>query len=464
MKNTNTPLSLGTDKISSLLLRYAIPSIIAMLSTSLYNIADTIYIGQGVGTFAISGLALTMPIMNVSSAFGMIIGIGASAIISIRLGQGNISSANMTLGNVLLLTLMIATIYTIVTLSNIDEILYFFGASDATISYARDYIQIILAGTIITHLYYALNEVLRASGYPRKAMIIMLTAVFGNVILNPIFIFLLGWGIKGAAVATVLSQAIALTVSVAHFSNPNSFLHFKRGIYRLKAKIVGDILSIGLAPFLLHVCASIVVILINKSLQSVGGDMGDVYIGAFGVVHRVALVFILAVVGLNQGMQPIIGYNYGAKNYDRVLKTLKITVVCGVIITTSGFLLTRLFPHQLAMLFVGNDTDILTLQLVEAIKEALHIVFLAFPFIGFQIVISSFFQYIGKPKRSIIMSLSRQVLFLIPLLVTLPKYWGVEGVWMASPIADASATLLAAIFIFFQIRKFRLNPNTERVI
>lgn len=464
MKKTVTPLSLGTDKISSLLLRYSIPSIIAMLSTSIYNIADSIFIGQWLGPYAISGLALTMPIMNVATAFGVVVGIGASAIMSIRLGQGNRGSAEMTLGSVVLLNIIIATIFTIAALSNIDTILYFFGASKATISYARDYIQIILAGTIVTHLYYSLNEILRASGYPKKAMIIMLIAVVANIALNPIFIYLLGWGIKGAAVATVLSQTIALILSTIHFANPNSFIHFKRGIFRLKASIIGDILTIGLAPFLLHICSSVVVGIINKSLQSVGGEMSDIYIGAFGIINRVALVFILTIIGLNQGMQPIVGYNYGAKNYTRVISTLKITVVYGVIITTVGFLVTRIFPHQLALLFVSDSNNIETLQLIEAVKQTMKIAFMAFPFVGFQIVISSFFQYIGKPRRSIIMSLSRQVLFLIPMLLILPKYLGVNGVWLSMPIADFTATILAAIFIFFQIRKLKENPNKERVI
>ncbi|MEG1622609.1 MAG: MATE family efflux transporter [Alistipes sp.] len=452
MKNAVTPLSLGTDSIPSLLFRYAIPAIIAMTSSSLYNIIDSIFIGHGVGALAISGLALTMPLMNLASAFGSMVGIGASAIISIRLGQGNRRAAEGTLGNVILLNLIIGVVFTVVSLTFLDPILYFFGASEQTIGYSRDFMQIILVGTIITHLYLGMNEVLRASGYPQKAMLIMLVAVVINCILNPIFIFVLDWGIRGSALATVIAQSIAMLLSLWHFSSSRSFLHFKRGIFRLRRDIVAGILSIGLAPFLLHLCASVVVIFVNKALKENGGD---IYIGAYGIINRVVLLFVMVVAGLNQGMQPIVGYNYGAKQYGRVLKTLYMTICCAVCVTTTGFLIGQFFPRQVAMLFVGLDGGAEAVQLIEAACQGLHIVLIMFPIVGFQIVTSNFFQYIGKPKKAILLSMTRQMLFLVPLLLILPNRWGVVGVWWAMPLADTSASLLAAVLLFFQVRNLR---------
>ena len=449
MKTAVTPLSLGSDRISSLLLRYAIPSIVAMSSSSLYNIIDSVFIGHGVGALAISGLAITLPLMNIASAFGSMVGIGAAALISIRLGEGNRAAAEKTLGNVVLLNLLVGLLFMGVSLFFLDPILYFFGAGEQTIGYARDFMQIILGGTVVTHMYLGLNEVLRASGYPRKAMSVMLTAVAVNCLLNPLFIFGFGWGIRGSACATVIAQLTALTISLRHFMNPASFLHFRRGIFRLRRRIVGGILSIGLAPFLLHVCASVVVVFVNKALKEYGGDL---YIGAYGIVNRVALLFIMVVSGLNQGMQPIVGYNYGARQYARMLRALFLTICCAVCVTTAGFLVGRLFPSQVAGLFVGRaDAD--APQLVAAACEGLRIVLMFFPIVGFQIVTSNFFQYIGKPRQAIFLTLTRQMLFLVPLLILLPPRFGVPGVWYSMPIADTSASILAAILLFPQVRK-----------
>lgn len=462
MKQSVTPLSLGTDRLSSLLLRYAIPSIIAMTSSSLYHIVDSIFIGHGVGPMAIAGLALTLPLMTIAFAFGAMIGIGAAAIISIRLGQGNRRAAEQTLGNVVLLNMLIGITFTILSLVFLDDILYFFGASDQTIGYARDFMQIILGGTVITHLYLGLNEVLRASGYPQKAMMIILTAVAVNVILNPLFIFVFGWGVRGSAIATVISQCAALSISLSHFSSQESFLHFKRGIFRLRAKIVGGIVSIGLAPFMLNFCASIVVIFVNKALRVCGGDAGDIYIGAYGIINRVVLLFVMIVAGLNQGMQPIVGYNYGARQYVRVIKTLKMTILCAVCVTAVGCLIGQLFPHEVAMLFVGRGGD--ADRVVEAVGTGLRIVLIIFPVAGFQIVTSNFFQYIGKPRKAILLSMTRQLLFLVPLLILLPPRYGIEGVWWAMPLSDGTAALLAAVLLFFQLRKLRRDPADEHSI
>lgn len=462
MNHSVTPLSLGTDRLSSLLLRYAIPAIIAMTSSSLYNIIDSIFIGHGVGPMAIAGLALTMPLMNLASAFGAMVGIGAAAIISIRLGQGNRRAAEQTLGNVVLLNLIIGTIFTILSLTFLDEILYFFGASDNTISYSRDFMQIILAGTVVTHLFLGLNEVLRASGYPQKAMMTILIAVGINIMLNPLFIFGFGWGIRGSAIATVIAQVVALSVSLIHFSSQESFLHFKRDIFHLHKRIVSGIVSIGLAPFLLNLCASVVVIFVNKALKLCGGEAGDIYIGAYGIMNRVVLLFVMIVAGLNQGMQPIIGYNYGAKQYTRVVKTLKMTILCAVCVTTTGFLIGHIFPRQVAMLFVsgGGDAD----QIIDAAAFGLRAVLVVFPIVGFQIVTSSFFQYIGKPRKAILLSMTRQMIFLVPLLILLPPRFGIIGVWSAMPIADTMAALLAGVLLYRQLRKLRREPADEPIL
>lgn len=460
MSKQITTLSLGTDPLSKLLPRYAIPAIIAMTSTSLFNIIDSVFIGHGVGAFAISGMALTMPIMNIAAAFGSLVGVGGAAITSIRLGQGNKQSAENVLGNVVLLNITFGLIIGAIGLIFLDPILYFFGASDQTIGYARDFMHIILAGNVITHLYLSLNELLRASGYPQKSMRIMLVAVAVNCVLNPLLIFKFGWGIQGSATSTLIAQTTALSISLHHFANRNSFLHFQRGIFRFRSKIVGGILSIGMAPFLMNICTSIVVIFVNKALKAHGGDLN---IGAYGIINRVVMLFLMVVLGLNQGLQPIVGYNYGARKYDRVIKALRITIICAVCVTTTGFLVSQLLPRQVAMLFIGGDSDSAS-ELIDAVAYGMEHVMIMFWAVGFQVVTGNFFQYIGKAKRAILISLTRQVLFLIPLLIILPPKYGVLGVWMSMPIADSMSVILAAVLLYFQIRKFKSNPDSEKSI
>ncbi len=460
MSKQITTLSLGTDPLSKLLPRYAIPAIIAMTSTSLFNIIDSVFIGHGVGAFAISGMALTMPIMNIAAAFGSLVGVGGAAITSIRLGQGNKQSAENVLGNVVLLNITFGLIIGALGLIFLDPILYFFGASDQTIGYARDFMHIILAGNVITHLYLSLNELLRASGYPQKSMRIMLVAVAVNCVLNPLLIFKFGWGIRGSATSTLIAQTTALSISLHHFANRNSFLHFQRGIFRFRSKIVGGILSIGMAPFLMNICTSIIVIFVNKALKAHGGDLN---IGAYGIINRVVMLFLMVVLGLNQGLQPIVGYNYGARKYDRVIKALRITIICAVCVTTTGFLVSQLLPRQVAMLFIGSDSDSAS-ELIDAVAYGMEHVMIMFWAVGFQVVTGNFFQYIGKAKRAILISLTRQVLFLIPLLIILPPKYGVLGVWMSMPISDSMSVILAAVLLYFQIRKFKSNPDSEKSI
>ncbi|MCD7978335.1 MAG: MATE family efflux transporter [Tannerellaceae bacterium] len=445
MANQNSPLILGTEPISKLLRQYAIPAIIAMTASSLYNMADSIFIGHGVGPLAIAGLALTFPFMNLAAAFGSLVGVGASTVISVKLGQKDYDGAKNVLGNVLMLNLIIGIAFTLISLYFMDEVLLFFGASEQTIGYAKDYMEIILWGNVVTHMYLGLNAVLRSSGYPTMAMTATLASVIINIILNPVLIFGFGWGIKGSAWATVISQVITLIYQFVHFSNPKQLLHFTKGIYRLKADLVKNIISIGMSPFLMNLCSCLIVILINRGLKEYGGDMS---IGAYGIVNRIVFLFIMIMMGLNQGMQPIAGYNYGARNYVRVIEVTKLTMKLGIGIATFGFLFCELFPGLVVRLFTTDD------ELIQTAVYGIHIVFAVFPIVGFQTVASNFFLSIGMSKKAIFLSLTRQLLFLIPFLIILPPFFGVTGVWVSIPIADFVAAIVTAILFFREIRKF----------
>lgn len=455
MAQQASPLLLGTEKIPTLLLRYAIPAIIAMTASSLYNLVDSIFIGHGVGAMALSGLGITMPLMNLGAAFGSLVGIGASTQLSIKMGQNDRQSALLILGNVIILNTLIGLAYTAICLPLLDQILYFFGASDNTIEYARSYMLIILAGNVITHVYLGLNDMLRASGYPGRAMAIMLTAVILNCILNGIFIFWFEWGIAGAAWATILAQVVAMGLELKHFLNKKSFIHFTRATIRLKRTIVKGILSIGMAPFLMYVCSSVIVILINKSLMQHGGDL---YIGGYSIVNRIAMLFVMIVMGLNQGMQPIVGYNFGARKFDRVTKTLKYVVCCAVSVTTTGFLICQLAPQYITMLFT-DDADLIAIS-----SHGLRVVLAMFPFVGFQMVTSNFFQSIGMAPKAIFLSLTRQLIFLVPFLLIMPGFFGPDGVWMSMPMADAAATTLSAILLWKQFRKFHRTHAPQQQV
>lgn len=442
----STALSLGTEKISKLLLRYAVPAIIAMTASSLYNMADSIFIGHGVGPLAIAGLAVTFPLMNLAAAFGSLVGVGASTLVAIKLGQKDYDGATHVLGNVVLLNCIIGLLFMAAALVWLDPVLLFFGASAETLPYARDYMEIILAGNVITHVYMGLNEVLRASGYPQKAMAATLMAVVVNCVLDALFIFGFGWGIRGAAIATILAQVISLAWQLRHFSRRDSFLHFTRGIFGLRRDIVGSMLAIGLAPFLMNVCACFVVILINKSLKTYGGDLA---IGAYGIVNRLSFLFIMIVMGFNQGMQPIAGYNFGAGQFDRLVRVLRYTLCCALCVTTFGFLVCQLFPRQMIYLFTTHP------DLVRIGVEGLHVALLVFPLVGVQMVTSSFFQALGMARKAIFLSLTRQLLFLIPCLLVLPPLYGTMGVWASIPVADFVAAVVAAFMLRAQLRRLR---------
>ena len=446
MSDKNSPLILGTEPIGKLLTQYAIPAIIAMTASSLYNMADSIFIGHGVGPLGIAGLALTFPLMNLAAAFGSLVGVGASTLVSVKLGQKDYDGANNVLGNVFMLNLIMGIAFSVVFLAFLDPVLYFFGASDQTISYARDYMRIILYGNVITHMYLGLNSVLRSSGYPKMAMFATLVSVVVNCLLNPLFIFVLDWGIKGAAWATVFSQLLSLIGQLIHFARPSQLLHFHKGIYKLHKELVEGIISIGMSPFLMNLCSCLIVLLINWGLKEHGGDMA---IGAYGIVNRIVFLFAMIIMGFNQGMQPIAGYNYGARQYHRVIDVTKLTTLWGVGVATTGFLICHLFPEFIVGFFTTDE------ELTSAAVYGLHIVFAVFPIVGFQMVSTNFFLSVGLSRTAIFLSLTRQMLFLVPCLIVLPRIWGTFGVWVSIPIADLTATIVTAIVLIRQFRKFR---------
>ncbi len=461
---------LGTDNIGKLLVEYALPAIIAMASSSIYHIIDSIFVGRGVGGAAIAGMAITMPIMNISSAFGAMVGVGAGATISLRLGEGNKMAAEKTLGNAALLNVVLGIMVMVLMLVFLDPILILFSGGNATaetIEYARQFMQIILAGNVITHLYLGMNDSIRASGYPRKSMTIVLTTVAVNLVLNPLFIFKFGWGIRGSAAATVIAQCVAFAIALSHLSSRKNFIHFSRRSLHFEWKIIGGILSIGLAPFLLNLCASLVAAFVNNALLRFGGTgandavtgiaegLGDIYVGGYGIANRVVLLFIMVVQGLAQGMQPIVGYNYGAEKFGRVRKALFSTIGCAVGVATIGFLIAQLMPEKIAQLFVDSSKGGNDQAMIAAATQGLRIIMLIFPLVGFQIVTGNFFQYIGKAPLAILNSLTRQMILLLPLLYFLPQTLGAYGVWISFPISDAGAILLAAVLLIWQMKKMK---------
>ena len=448
--NKKAALELGTKPVGKLLMQYAIPAIIAMTASSLYNMVDSIFIGQGVGPLAISGLAITFPLMNLSAAFGAAVGVGASTFISVKLGQKDYDTAKHILGNTMTLNLITGLGVGLVCLLFLDPILRFFGASDQTIPYARDYMVIILLGNVITHMYFGLNAVLRAAGKPKHAMSATIFTVVLNTLLDPLFIYTFGLGIKGAAYATVLAQSLALIWQLYTFSRPKELLHFKRGTFRLQSSIIRNIIAIGLSPFSMNVCACIVVILINNSMVHYGSDLA---VGAYGIANKVAFIFVMINMGVNQGMQPIAGYNYGAMRYDRLMKVVKYSIIAATAIMTTGFIIAMTIPGTCARLFTTDPT------LIDLSAKGIRYIMVAFPVVGYQMVVSNFFQSIGKAKISIVLSLSRQLLILLPLLLVLPTMFGINGVWVSMPVSDTLSAFMAAWIMIVYMRKFKKQHN-----
>lgn len=443
---------LSEKPVFSLLLQYAIPAIVAMVASSLYNIVDGIFIGKGVGAGAIMGLAITMPIMNLSAAFGAMVGVGGSTLLSVKLGEKDYNFAAKILGNVITLNCIIGIGLGAVMLLFLDPILRFFGASDYTIPYARDFMVIVLIGNVFTHLFLGLNAMLRSSGKPKKAMKATIMTVIINIALAPLFIFVLHLGIRGAALATVLSQLIVLLWQFKLFSNPNELIHLRRDTYRLEKRIVTGSLSIGLSPFLINLCACLVVIIINKQLVSYGGDVA---VGAYGIANRMMFFFVMVVIGINQGMQPIAGFNFGAKHYTRLNQVLKYAITIATGIWIVGFIVCVLLATPVASAFTNDE------ELLKEAAHALRVMNLVVPIIGFQMITIGFFQSIGKAGISIFLSLTRQLLFLVPLLLILPNFFGLEGIWYSVPIADGTAAITAAIVLIYHMRKFKMRGKLE---
>ncbi|WP_311441025.1 MATE family efflux transporter [Hoylesella buccalis] len=448
MDNKAATLELGTKPVGALLMQYAMPAVIAMTASSLYNMVDRIFIGQVVGPMAISGLAITFPFMNLSAAFGAAIGVGSSTAISVKLGQKDYDIAENVLGNSVTLNIIIGLAFGIICLLFLDPIILFFGASENTLPYARDYMEIILIGNIISHMYFGMNNVLRAASKPNQAMYATMFTVVMNAILDAIFILWWGWGIRGAAFATIISQAMALVWQLKLFSNPNELLHLKRGIYRLKADLVKNIIGIGISPFLMNACACIIVIFMNNQFVRYGGDMA---VGAYGIANSIGVVFVMFVMGINQGMQPIAGYNYGAMQLDRVMRVLELSIIAATVIMTVGWAIAMFLPYYCVRLFTNDPT------LIAMSIKGTRIDLLMFPVVGAQMVITNFFQCIGKVKISIFLSLSRQLLFLLPLLAILPPIFGIDGVWGALPASDLVAVIVAVIMMTIYTKKFKIQ-------
>lgn len=445
---------LGTQSIRSLLLKYALPGIIAMTASSLYNMVDSIFIGHGVGAMALSGLTVAKPFMDICAAFGTLVGVGASSLVAIKLGEKDYRSANDVLANVILLNVLLGAIVMAVGLYWLDPILYAFGASDVTIAYAREYMEIILWGNILTHIYYGLNSMLRSIGHPKIAMYATIVAVVTNIILDPIFIFVLDMGVRGAALATMISQLVSVIIELVIFLNPKEVIYFHRGIWRLKRDITMRALGIGTAPFLMHMASCFVVIVLNNQLKRYGGDMA---IATFGMTNRFMFFFAMVVMGLNQGMQPIVGYNYGAKLFDRMTRALKLTAMCATCVMGVLWLFGLIWPEGFIRLFTHDE-----LLIAQSIAPA-RVMLCTMVMVGFPMVVGNFYTSIGMSGKAIFLSLTRQVIFLIPSILLLPVLFQtidvtpIWGVWWSLPICDALAAVLAAIILNRDMRKFKIS-------
>jgi putative MATE family efflux protein len=444
--NKQATLALGTKPVGQLLWQYALPAIVAMSASSLYNIIDRAMIGQIVGPEAIAGLGITFPFMNLSAAFGAAVGVGSSASISVKLGQKDYPTAQNLLGNTLTLNLIIGFSFMVICMLFLDPILYFFGASEVTLPYAREFMTIILLGNVMTHMYFGMNAVLRAAGKPKHAMYSVLFTVAMNIVLVLMFVWWFRWGIRGAALATVTSQTIAMCWQLWLFSNKNEILHLKRGIYRLKKRLVSNIIAIGISPFLMNVTSCVIVIFMNNQFVRYGGDMA---VGAYSIANSVVMMFFMFVMGVCQGMQPIVGYNYGAEKYDRMLRCLFMAIGCATAILLVGWALSMLFSHQIARIFTTDET------LIELSARGIKLDMLVFFVVGSQATITHFFQSIGKVKVSIFLSLSRQLFLLLPMAYVFPLFWDLDGVWYSMPASDFLSFAMTIPMLMWYMKKFK---------
>ncbi|MBZ9623417.1 MATE family efflux transporter [Clostridium sp. FP2] len=447
----NQTKALGTESIGKLLFKFSIPAITGMIVNALYNIVDRIYIGhiKGVGSNALSGLAITFPISVIIMAFGMLVGIGASAVISIRLGEKNKEAADDILGNAVILITIISLVLSLIGVLFLNKLLILFGASGESIPYAKAYIQIILMGAVFQNIGFGINNIIRAEGNPKMAMLTMVFGAIINIILDPILIFGFNMGVEGAAIATIISQAFNTLWVLKYFTSKNSgsVLKIKKVNLKLHTHIVKDIFAIGMAPFSMQIASSLVIILYNKGLYAYGGDTA---IAAMGILNSISMLIFMPIFGISQGIQPIIGYNYGAKSYSRVLKVLKYAIIAGTCIATIGFISVQLFARPLIGVFVGNNPELINMG-----ARGLRIDLILLPILGFQILGASYFQAINEAKTSMILSILRQVIVLIPLILILPLYFELDGLWLSQPCADLIATALTAFFLYRSINKLK---------
>ena len=439
-------LELGTKPVGQLLWQYALPAIVAMSASSLYNIIDRAMIGQIVGPEAIAGLGITFPFMNLSAAFGAAVGVGSSACISVKLGQRDYETADNLFGNTITLNLIIGFAFMVICLIFLDPILLFFGASEVTLPYAREFMTVILLGNMVTHMYFGMNAVLRAAGKPRHAMYATLFTVAMNIVLVVLFVWWFRWGIRGAALATVTSQTMAMCWQMWLFSDKNEILHLKRGIYKLKHRLVSSIIAIGISPFLMNVCSCVIVIFMNNQFVRYGGDMA---VGAYSIANSVVMMFFMFVMGMNQGMQPIVGYNFGAQQYDRMFRCLYLAITYATAILLVGWGLSMLFPHQIARIFTTDET------LIELAARGIKLDMLVFFVVGSQATITHFFQSIGKVTISIFLSLSRQPFLLLPMAYIFPLFWDLDGVWYSMPASDFGSFAMTIPMLIWYMHRLK---------
>lgn len=448
--NTERLKELGTAPVGKLLLKYSLPAVVGTVVSAVYHIVDSIVIGQAIDDpNVVAGMAVTFPVMNIVTALGMLVGAGAATRTSIVLGQNDRRAAEVILGNCVQLTLLFGILYVTGFLFFLDPLLRMFGASDYTLPYAHEFLMWVLPGMVLMNLTFSYNNVMRASGYPAKAMYTNLIGAALNCILAPLFLFVFNWGIKGAAIATDISMFVTATWVMGHFFDRNNTLHFARGTFKLNWPVIRGVLYIGMAPFLINVAGSSVNAIINNSLVTYGGDNA---VAAVVVFNRYVTVFVFTIIGICQGMQPIVGYNYGSGRYKRLFRTFWIAAAAGTLVSTAGSLFGLLSPRSIASMFMQDARQI------ECAMNCLKITLLTFSIVGFQIVATNFFQALGMAGKAVFLSLTRQILFMIPLLFILPPMWGLDGVWSAFPISDLIATVLAAFFLWIQIKRIKSTP------
>lgn len=444
---------LGNAPIGKLLLQYSIPAIIGMVVNALYNIVDRMFIGNipNIGSLAITGVGITMPIMTIILAFGMLIGIGATANISLNLGKGNRPTAEKLLGNAFTLSIIVGLAIAIVGTICANPILNLFGASENTLFYAKEYLNIILLGCTFNILSFSLNSTVRADGNPKMSSFTMVIGCGTNIILDYVFIFILNLGVKGAALATIISQAITFFIILYYYTAGNSNLKLKVENFKLKKHLVTMTFAIGIAPFATQIANSLVQVIANNALKTYGSDLA---IGAMTVISSLNIIFMMPIFGINQGCQPIIGFNYGAKKYERAKEAFKYATIAACVICIIGFISIQCFPTQIISLF-NNDPELTTLAI-----KGIRIYLLMMPVVGINIVATSYYQSIGKAKISMFVSLLRQVILLIPFTIILPKFIGLDGVWAAGACADSLSVIITLVLLkkeFKQLDKMQLE-------